>query len=81
MRRRNERWEVECEFPEREFTLTVEAVDATGSKGADSIVVAAPDFRLPELVADGSDVNALPAWPERHVLGTRLGPNRNGRQW
>jgi Icc protein len=21
------------------------------------------------------------AWPERHILGTQLGPNKNGRKW
>ena len=25
--------------------------------------------------------NALEAWPEHGLLGTRLGPNRNGRKW
>jgi Icc protein len=30
---------------------------------------------------DGSDADALGAWPERHLLGTRSDPNRNGKQW
>ena len=25
--------------------------------------------------------NALGAWPDRHILGTQLGPNENGRHW
>jgi Icc protein len=25
--------------------------------------------------------NALGAWPEKHILGTQLGPNENGRHW
>ena len=25
--------------------------------------------------------NALGAWPEHGLLGTQLGPNKNGRQW
>jgi Icc protein len=29
----------------------------------------------------GSDVRSIGAWPERHILGTQLGPNRNGRKW
>lgn len=29
----------------------------------------------------GSDADAVGAWPEKGVLGTQLGPNRNGRQW
>jgi Icc protein len=31
--------------------------------------------------ADGSDADALGPWTETHILGTQLGPNRNGRQW
>ena len=41
----------------------------------------APGYRPPHRIADGSDADALGAWPERHLLGTRLGPNRNGKQW
>ncbi len=25
--------------------------------------------------------NALGEWPEKHILGTELGPNENGRHW
>ena len=25
--------------------------------------------------------NALGEWPEKHILGTQLGPNENGRHW
>jgi hypothetical protein len=25
--------------------------------------------------------NALGAWPDKHILGTQLGPNKNGRHW
>jgi hypothetical protein len=39
------------------------------------------DRRAPDRVANGSDADAVGAWPERHVLGTQLGPNRNGRHW
>ncbi len=81
MRPRNGLWELECELPEAQFNLTVEALDMSGSLGSDSIVVAGRDCVPIKRVADGSDVNAVAAWPERHLLGTRLGPNRNGRQW
>jgi hypothetical protein len=64
-----------------EFTVTVEATDASGSTDTDTIVVATPGFRPPDRTADGSDADAVGARPERHLLGTRLGPNRNGRQW
>jgi hypothetical protein len=29
----------------------------------------------------GSDAGSIGAWPARHLLGTQLGPNRNGRKW
>ena len=29
----------------------------------------------------GSDADALGAWEARGLMGTQLGPNRNGRQW
>jgi hypothetical protein len=25
--------------------------------------------------------NTLGSWPEKHILGTQLGPNENGHQW
>jgi hypothetical protein len=37
------------------------------------------DFHITDENAAGSDADALPPWPERHLLGPRLGPNRNGR--
>ena len=30
---------------------------------------------------DRDQDNAVDAWPERGLLGTRLGPNTNGRKW
>lgn len=67
--------------PAGRFTLTVEATDPSGNTDADTICVATPGFRPPDRAADGSDADALEAWPARHLLGTRLGPNRNGKQW
>jgi predicted phosphodiesterase len=31
--------------------------------------------------ADGDNENALGAWEERGLLGTQLGPNKNGKKW
>ena len=31
--------------------------------------------------ADGSDRDSIEVWPEKHIFGTQLGPNRNGRKW
>jgi 3',5'-cyclic-AMP phosphodiesterase len=74
-------WVLQCEAPATPFTLEVEATDETGSTGTDRILVAAPGYQAPDRIADGSDADALEPWPERHLLGTRLGPNRNGRHW
>jgi hypothetical protein len=68
------------EAPLRQFTLTVEATDIAGTTSTDTIIVAAPGYRPRNRIVDGSDADALDAWPERHLLGTRLGPNRNGRK-
>ena len=74
-------WTLVCEAPSQQFTLTVEATDASGSTDTDTIVVATPGFRAPDRVVNGSDADAVGAWPERHLLGTQLDPNRNGRHW
>jgi predicted phosphodiesterase len=74
-------WAGSSEAPAKQFTLTVEATDIAGTKGTDTIVAAASGYQPPNRIVDGSDADALGAWPERHLLGTRLGPNRNGRQW
>jgi len=74
-------WEGRALAPADPFTLSVEATDLTGHTDTDKICVATPGFRPPDRAADGSDADALDPWPERHLLGTRLGPNRNGRQW
>jgi Icc protein len=63
--------------------LTVEMADEAGRGGRDivrinlgrSIVRMTP--ARPERDMD----NAIGAWPERGILGTQLGPNKNGRRW
>jgi hypothetical protein len=47
--------------------------------------------RIARLVKGGNDTppwpqavdykNTLGEWPEKHILGTPLGPNKNGRHW
>jgi 3',5'-cyclic-AMP phosphodiesterase len=74
-------WQGICEAPTRPFTLSVEATDATGGSDVDTIDVAVPGYRPPDRRPDRSDANTVGAWPERHLLATRLGPNRNGRKW
>ena len=59
--------------------ITVRAETAAGDAGEDTILAGDPPE--PTHAPAGSDIHAIGAWPERHLLGTRLGPNRNGRQW
>jgi 3',5'-cyclic-AMP phosphodiesterase len=61
--------------------LTVRASDAVGNSDAETIRVAGGSYRAPQRRADGSDADAVGAWPEMGILGTQLGPNRNGRKW
>ncbi len=74
-------WALQCEAPTTLFALEVEATDQSGNTGMDRILVATPGYEAPARIADGSDADAVEPWPVRHLLGTRLGPNRNGRQW
>ena len=69
------------EAPSQQFVLTVEATDTLGQTDSDTIEVAVPGYLAPPRRADASDADAVGAWPSRHLLGSRLGPNRNGRQW
>ena len=60
-------------------TLTVRAIDVTGRPGQHTIRVATPSYAPPDRVRNGSDAASVGAWPENGILGTQLGPNRNGR--
>jgi predicted phosphodiesterase len=66
--------------PDRSFRLTVRVTDHRGGQDTDTVEVArsrTPLIRKPT----GSDAGSIGAWPERHLFGTQLGPNRNGRKW
>jgi 3',5'-cyclic-AMP phosphodiesterase len=75
------RWILNCTAPEDPFNLTVEAEDGEGGFDVESIRVATPDFSAPKRTANGSDADSVGAWPEKHIFGTQLGPNRNGKHW
>jgi|SRR5579871_4661004 len=60
------------------FQIQVRVIDRDGAEGSDAIEVG-PPARICE--PSGSDAGAIGPWPERHILGTQLGPNRNGRKW
>ncbi|MFC0239752.1 metallophosphoesterase family protein [Rhodopseudomonas telluris] len=59
------------------FELAVRVSDETGSLGHDRIEVGPATPRS----STGSDAGSVGAWPDRHLFGTQLGPNRNGRKW
>ncbi|KQP16494.1 metallophosphoesterase [Methylobacterium sp. Leaf93] len=61
--------------------LTVRASDAAGGTGQDVVEPATDRSRLPVSKGIGSDADSIGAWPEKGLLGTQLGPNRNGRHW
>ena len=65
--------------PDRPFRLSVRAIDQDRHQDIDTIEVSCAPMisRKPT----GSDACSVGAWPERHLLGTQLGPNRNGRKW
>jgi predicted phosphodiesterase len=64
------------------YPLTVTVKDESGATSSDEIRIVLgesayhPAARLPR-----DQDNAIPAWPERGLLGTQLGPNKNGRKW
>jgi Icc protein len=74
-------WMLESAIPVGNFKIFVRATDPRGSTDIDSVevITTSDDFR--ERCADGSDNDAVGAWDEKHIVGTRLGPNRNGRKW
>lgn len=64
--------------PDRDsFNLEVRVSDETGALGHDRIEVEPATARS----SSGSDAGSIGAWPDRHLFGTQLGPNRNGRKW
>jgi len=73
----------EAEVPShREGTqlLNVSAEDADGNVATDEIRVAS-GIPTQQSRADRDQDNALEAWPEHGLLGTQLGPNKNGKKW
>jgi Icc protein len=67
------------EAPDRPFRLSVRVIDQQGNRDTDTVEVA--PYVTAERKPTGSDTGSIGAWPERHLLGTQLGPNRNGRKW
>ncbi len=76
----------EAAFPEQQISpgthaLRVMVTDMEGNTATDEIrVLVGPDRPARERAERDQD-NALEAWPEHGLLGTQLGPNKNGRKW
>jgi 3',5'-cyclic-AMP phosphodiesterase len=60
------------------FRLQVRVTDQSGAV-ADDIIECGDSGGWRN--STGSDAGTIGAWPERHLFGTQLGPNRNGRKW
>jgi len=74
-------WTLDCQIPDGVFQISVRATDRAGSTGFDNIEATTTFDETRVRRADGSDRDAIGAWEEKHLLGTQLGPNRNGRKW
>jgi len=76
-------WVWEAEVPsahEGINPLRVLFEDASGKFASDEIRVALGQ-RSEEKSEERDQDNALEAWPEHGLLGTQLGPNKNGKMW
>jgi hypothetical protein len=69
----------ELSAPDGPFRLSVRVTDQQRAQDIDTIEVA--PFRAATSRPTGSDACSIGTWQERHLLGTQLGPNRNGRKW
>ncbi len=65
----------------RLIDLTVRAFTQGGRPGVHVIRVARPGSEPVRRAPSESDAAAIGLWPENGILGTQLGPNRNGRIW
>ena len=62
------------------YPLVVEAEDQHDTIVADEFRVVIGDPAERERAERDQD-NALEAWAEHGLLGTQLGPNKNGKKW
>ena len=71
----------ECASGLHRFTVTVKTEDNRAA--SDTILVLVNrSGQCETLIRSAVDYeNVLGAWPEKHILGTQLGPNENGHDW
>lgn len=74
-------WEADLPTPgEGTDPLKVSFKDAHGEVASDEIRLAVRQ-RTERKLEERDQDNALEAWPEHGLLGTQLGPNKNGKKW
>jgi len=74
-------WEADVPKPrEGRHSVKVSFKDARGKVASDEILLAIGHRTERKFEARDQD-NALEAWPEHGLLGTQLGPNKNGKKW
>ncbi len=74
-------WEADLPTPsEGTHPLKVSFKDAHGNSASDEIRLAVGEQTERKSEERDQD-NALEAWPEHGLLGTQLGPNKNGKKW
>lgn len=67
--------------PARTLRLALDVEDEAGYHASDAIRLAVGERASSSMRCERDVDNALEAWEERGLLGTRLGPNENGRKW
>jgi predicted phosphodiesterase len=74
-------WEADVPTPsEGTHAVKVSFKDAHGKTAIDEIRLAVGQ-RTERKSEERDQDNALEAWPEHGLLGTQLGPNKNGKKW
>ena len=74
-------WEADLPTPnEGTHPLKVSFKDAHGKVASDEIRLAVGQ-RTERKSEERDQDNALEAWPAHGLLGTQLGPNKNGKKW
>ncbi|WP_263380754.1 metallophosphoesterase family protein [Granulicella paludicola] len=74
-------WQAEIpKVGEGVHTLRVSFKDADGASANDEMRLAVGQ-RTERKSEERDQDNALEAWPEHGLLGTQLGPNKNGKKW
>jgi 3',5'-cyclic-AMP phosphodiesterase len=77
-------WEAELDttrLPPGNYRLSVELTDRAGRTGRDAVHVVVGSGNRRALQDGGEKDHPIGAWAEHGILGTQLGPNKNGRKW